>query len=518
MTAFQAHGLPNLLRLPKQALYPKPQRPRSHFRRLGCAFSGLPASILAPLVVFLTIFSCGAAYAGDSGVAVAPHVLWILPFAGLLLAIGFFPLIPRISHRWESNANKLMVSLSLAAIVSAYYLLRGRGFGHARPGMDSLLELFHHAIVADYIPFIVLLFSLYTISGGIRLTGDIPARPLSNCGFLFAGALLASFIGTTGASMLLIRPLLQTNSERRHVVHTVVFFIFLVSNIGGSLLPVGDPPLFLGYLRGVPFLWTLHLIPHWLFATGLLLTLYFVMDTLAYRKERPEDIIRDETRRYAFRLHGKRNLVLLGGVVLAVGILVPGQRLPFTEWVIPQWYLREIVQLALAGISFALTPRRIHAENHFNFTAIGEVGALFIGIFVTMQVPIEILKIEGGALGVTTPLQFFWATGGLSSFLDNAPTYAVFFELAGSLHHLDVTMLSNVATANGAIPAPHLLAISCAAVFMGANTYIGNGPNFLVKSIAESRGVKMPTFFGYMLYSGLILIPLFGLISIIFFV
>jgi len=482
---------------------------------------GYPHCVSTPFFGFLaalsSVFVCTAAGAEETAAAVAPSAAWILPFACLLLAIGVLPLLPRVSHWWEPNGSKLLVSLALAAIVCAYYVLRGTGFGHAQAGMDSLGVMLHHAIIADYIPFIVLLFSLYTISGGIRLTGDIPAHPLSNCAFLLVGSLLASFIGTTGASMLLIRPLLQTNSERKHVVHTVVFFIFLVSNIGGSLLPVGDPPLFLGYLRGVPFLWTLHLLPQWLLATGVLLVLYFMIDTIAYRKESPSDIARDETRRYAFRLQGKRNLFLLAGVVLAVGILVPGQPLPLTGWVLPQWYLREIVQLVLAGLSFGWTPRHIHAENHFNFTAIGEVGALFIGIFVTMQVPIEILKIEGEALGVTTPLQFFWATGGLSSFLDNAPTYAVFFELAGSLHHLDAPMLSNVTTVTGVIPVPHLLAISCAAVFMGANTYIGNGPNFLVKSIAESRGVRMPSFFGYMLYSGLILIPLFVVISWFFF-
>jgi len=519
MTGFEVHDLPAPFRLRTHAPYPTLLPPTPAFRgtprAFSCFFSPAAFGVFVALSGFLFF---GAAFAdGAAPASAAPHLLWVLPFACLLLAIGLLPLLPRVSHWWEPNGNKLIVSLSLATVVCAYYLLRDRGFGHARPGMESLLEMLHHAVVADYIPFIVLLFSLYTISGGIRLTGDIPARPLSNCGFLLLGALLASFIGTTGASMLLIRPLLQTNSERKHVVHTVIFFIFLVSNIGGALLPVGDPPLFLGYLRGVPFLWTLHLFPHWLFATGLLLALYFAMDTLAYRKERPEDIARDESRRYAFRLHGKRNLVLLGGVVLAVGILAPGQRLPFTQWILPQWYLREIVQLALTGISLALTPRRIHAENHFNFTAIGEVGALFIGIFITMQAPIEILKIEGASLGVTTPLQFFWVTGGLSSFLDNAPTYAVFFELAGSLRHLDVPMLSNVTTATGVIPNPHLVAIACGAVFMGANTYIGNGPNFLVKSIAESRGIRMPSFFGYMIYSGLILIPLFGLITLIFF-
>ena len=446
-----------------------------------------------------------------------PGLGWILPFVSLLVAIALFPLFPRLAQWWERNRNKLLVSMMLALVVCGYYALRGYGFAGSAAGRYGMVGVLRHAIVGDYIPFIVLLFSLYTISGGIRLSGDIPAHPLTNCAFLLVGAVLASLIGTTGASMLLIRPLLEINGERRHVKHTVVFFIFLVSNIGGALLPVGDPPLFLGYLRGVPFLWTLRAAPAWAVATGIVLAVYYVLDTLAYRREAPADIQRDETIRPGLKLEGKRNLALLAGVVLAVGLLVPGQRLPGTGWGVPNVYLREIVLLGLAGISLALTPRRIHEENQFNFRAITEVACLFIGIFVTMQVPIEILKLKGEAMGITTPLGFFWASGGLSSFLDNAPTYVVFFELAGGLHPANMAMLSPVATATGQIAVLNLLAISCGAVFMGANTYIGNGPNFLVKSIAEHRGVKMPSFFGYMLYSGLILIPTFILISLVFF-
>ena len=450
-------------------------------------------------------------------VADVPGLIWVLPFAALLLAIGILPLVPRVSHWWELNRHKLVVSVILGIVVIAYYGLRDYGFAGSVPGVHAVTEMLHHAILGDYIPFIVLLFSLYTISGGIRVTGHIPARPLNNCAFLFIGALSASIIGTTGASMVLIRPLLQVNSKRHHVKHTVIFFIFLVSNIGGSLLPVGDPPLFLGYLRGVPFLWTLHLLPQWLVTVGILLAIYYVADSFAYRRESKADLMQDETQHYPFRIEGRRNFVLLAGVVLAVALLAPGQRLPFSSWVLPQVYLREIVQLVLAGASLALTPRRIHTENHFNFFAIGEVAALFLGIFVTMQAPIEILKFKGEALGITTPLQFFWASGALSSFLDNAPTYAVFFELAGALHTGKLPFLSNVATATGSIPLASLAAISCGSVFMGANTYIGNGPNFLVKSIAEYHRIKMPGFFGYMLYSGLILIPVFLLISWLFF-
>ncbi len=450
--------------------------------------------------------------------AITPGLVWVLPFVCLLLAIAIFPLAPHLSRWWERNQSKLLVALALGGVTCLYYAVRGYGFAGSAPGTGAAVQVLHHAVILDYIPFIVLLFSLYTISGGIRVTGDIPAHPLTNCAFLLFGSVIASFVGTTGASMLLIRPLLQVNSERKNVAHTVVFFIFLVSNIGGLLLPVGDPPLFLGYLRGVPFLWTLNLIPQWLFAVGILLCIYYVFDIVLYKREPKESIQLDETHRFAFRLSGRRNILLLVGVVLAVGLLVPGQYFPGTKWMVPDLYLREFAQLILAGISWFWTPRRIHRENHFNFTAIGEVACLFAGIFITMQAPIEILKLKGDTLGITTPLQFFWVTGGLSGFLDNAPTYVVFFELAGSIQHIgNMPVLDNLMTATGRIPLANLVAISCGAVFMGANTYIGNGPNFLVKSIAEKHGIKMPSFFGYMAYSGLILIPLFILVSIVFF-
>lgn len=466
----------------------------------------------------------GAAGAADvhggaaAGAVITPGLLWVLPFVALLLSIAILPLVPKLAHWWEKNWVKLSVALVLGALVGAYYLFRGYGFAGAPAGAHSVLRVLEHAILADYIPFIVLLFSLYVISGGIRLTGDIPAHPGTNSLFLLIGALLASLIGTTGASMLLIRPLLQINSERRHIKHTVIFFIFLVSNIGGSLLPVGDPPLFLGYLRGVPFLWTLHLTPIWAVTTALVLVIYFVFDTVAYRSESPRAIRLDESVRQPIRLTGQRNILLLAGVVCAVALLVPGRALPVVGWTVPDMYLRELVQLTLTGLSLVWTPRQIYKANQFNFSAIGEVACLFIGIFITMQVPIEILKIKGESLGVTQPLAFFWMTGALSSFLDNAPTYVVFFELAGSLHlPPDVPVVHGLATASGGILYLNLLAISAGAVFMGANTYIGNGPNFLVKSIAEHRGVKMPSFFGYMAYSGAILLPVFALVSWLFF-
>jgi len=459
--------------------------------------------------------------AGHGAVAPVEHpiagVFWIWPFVALLLSIAVLPLIPRTHHWWEENKNKLRVALVLAVVTCLYYLLRGFGAHEAAPGVGTVSIVLEHAVLEDYVPFIVLLFSLYTISGGINLRGDLSAHPRTNTIFLAVGALLASLLGTTGAAMLLIRPLLQINSERRHVKHTVIFFIFLVANIGGSLLPIGDPPLFLGYLRGVPFLWTLHLWKEWMFMVICVLVIYYIWDTLAYRTEAIRDVIRDETQIQPLSLSGKYNFLLLGGVIFAVAFLVPDSKFPGTSWVIPEHiYLREVVQLCLAAISMWVTPRAIREANRFNFTAIGEVAALFIGLFITMQVPIEILQAKGDQLGLVHPWHFFWAAGSLSSFLDNAPTYVVFFETAGALHGPGTHFITHLQTATGHISWELLVAVSIGSVFMGANTYIGNAPNFMVKSIAEHNGVKMPSFFGYMLYSGLILIPLFVLVTFVF--
>ncbi len=447
-----------------------------------------------------------------------PHLVWILPFVALLLCIAILPLVHKTEKWWERNSSKLIVALAMSGVTCLYYLFRENGF-HAPPGLPSLLTLLEHAVLLDYVPFIVLLLSLYTISGGIHLRGDIPAHPLTNVALLGIGSVLSNLIGTTGASMLLIRPLLNINKERHKVRHTVIFFIFLVSNIGGSLTPIGDPPLFLGYLRGVPFFWTLKLFPEWLFCTVILLFVYYLWDTFEYRRESREDLALDESIREPIAVDGKRNFYLLVGVVLAVVFLVPGQTLPGTAWVVPA-YLREAVQLALAGLSLAITPRGARQANEFNFTAIGEVACLFIGIFIAMQVPVEFLKIRGASMGLSEAWQFFWATGMLSSFLDNAPTYVVYYSTAGALDFpAGVEVLSGLKdVANGTISAALLKAISCGAVFMGAMTYIGNGPNFMVKSIAEQSGVKMPSFFGYMAYSLAVLFPLFLLVTWIFFV
>lgn len=327
---------------------------------------------------------------------------------------------------------------------------------------------------------------------------------------------MASLVGTTGASMLLIRPLLATNSERKHVVHTVIFFIFIVSNVGGCLLPIGDPPLFLGFLKGVPFLWTLHLWKEWAVCLGALLAIYYFWDMAAYQKEEKRDIQRDETQVQKIRIEGKVNFLFLGGVVLATALLDSSKPVPGTNYT-PFPFLREIVQNAFVLLSLALTGKNVRKDNNFSYTAILEVACLFIGIFICMQVPIEILNAKGASLGIDTPTKFFWATGMLSSFLDNAPTYVVFFETANALTHTHVPGSTIQLITGQIIQLDHLVAISIGAVFMGANTYIGNGPNFMVKSIAEHAGVKMPSFFGYMAYSCGILIPLFIAITFIFF-
>ncbi len=446
-----------------------------------------------------------------------PHLLWAWPFAALLLAIAILPLLRGTCHWWEKNRHKLLVALALAAVTLGYYGFRDSGTGMHEPrGWTAVTTVLNHAVLAEYVPFIVLLFSLYVIAGGIVVRGDVRATPLVNTTILATGGVLASLIGTTGAAMVLIRFLLKTNSERKRNVHTVIFFIFIVANIGGNLLPVGDPPLFLGYLSGVDFFWTLRLVPQWAFALAILLAIYFLWDTWAYGQEAPEAIELDKTRRQPMQVAGLINVLWLLGVVVAVATLDPAKAFPGTQWhAFP--YLRELVQLAMAGLSLLTTPRSLRYENRFNYSAIGEVAFLFIGIFITMQVPIDILQSRGPELGLVQPWQFFWASGALSSFLDNAPTYAVYFATAGTLDPPGMELMHSVKTATGSIPVPLLEAISCGSVFMGANTYIGNGPNFMVKAIAEQSGLKMPSFFGYMLYSGLILIPLFLAMTLVFF-
>lgn len=455
-----------------------------------------------------------------TGTQAIPSLLNVLPFAVLLLCIACLPIIPRAAQWWEKHVNKLALALLLSGTTLFHYFFRGYGLryqgGLSAPGVSTALALLE-ASLTEYIPFIIVLFALFVISGGVHISGDLPARPRINTVFLAVGAVLSSIIGTTGASMLLIRPLLHTNRERVHKAHTVCFFIFLVSNIGGLLTPLGDPPLFLGYLLGVPFNWTLfNLWRHWLTAVLLLLAVYFVWDTAAYRRENITELWHDETRVIPIKIRGWINLLWLTGLVLSAAFIDPERAIPFTEWH-PFFFLRELVLLGLVAGSLLTTPRHVRAANGFSYGPILEVAVLFLGIFVTMQTPIEILRAAGPSLGLSTPAHFFWLSGALSSFLDNAPTYAVFFQTAGSLSPSGVT-LSNVSTATGQIALSNLAAISVGAVFMGANSYIGNGPNFMVKSIAEASGVKMPSFFGYMLrYSIPVLLPLFAILTFVFF-
>ena len=466
-----------------------------------------------------------------------PPVAWSGPFVLLLLTLAVGPLIPRLSSWWHHNHNKLLVALVLGAVTLGHYQTRGygtalhdpvlgdilragglevneeRAHDVAGPGLATAAGALGNALF-EYVPFIVLLLALYCISGGIAVTGDVPAHPVTNTAILAIGGVLANLIGTTGASMLLIGPLLQTNAERRHVAHTVVFFIFIVSNVGGSLLPIGDPPLFLGYLRGVPFFWTLQLWKAWGFVLGELLIVYFIWDARAYRQETPRDVARDDAPVRAIRVVGKVNFVWLALVVAAVAALAPGAPVPGTDWRPPP-FLREAVMLGLVGLSFLTTPRGLRHANRFNFHAIAEVACLFIGIFITMQIPLEILAAKGGALGLNEPWHFFWATGSLSGFLDNAPTYAVFFQTANALTHQAAPGVLQLLDGNF-IRQDLLVAISLGAVFMGASTYIGNGPNFMVRSIAEQRGVRMPSFFGYLLYAAAVLMPLYVAVSFVF--
>ncbi|MFQ5463549.1 MAG: sodium:proton antiporter [Phycisphaerae bacterium] len=467
----------------------------------------LGAVALAMLLVN-SFTSHGGGHGAAHGEAHVPSVWSVLPFVALLLCIAVLPLIGATEHWWESNQNRLMAALSFGAITLTYYLVT--------QGPEKIVQLLDHAILGEYIPFIVLLFSLYVISGGISLKGDLAAHPATNTTFLAVGAAIASFVGTTGASMLLIRPLLQTNQERKHVTHTVIFFIFLVSNIGGCLLPIGDPPLFLGYLKGVPFLWTMGLWKEWAITCAILLVVYYFWDMREYRKETLRDIIIDETHKEKLSLDGRLNLVWIAGIVLCVALVKPGEKLPLTNFTVFP-FMREILMLLLTWMSLKCTSKRIREANQFNYHAILEVAALFIGIFICMQAPIEILRASGEQLQplLSSATRFYWATGALSSFLDNAPTYVVFLETASSMTPEGAAGAVPL-VGGAAIVTELLVAISLGSVFMGAMTYIGNGPNFMVKSIAEQSGIRMPSFFGYMLYSCGILIPIFLVVTWIF--
>ncbi|MEI7782087.1 MAG: sodium:proton antiporter [Planctomycetota bacterium] len=457
---------------------------------------------------------------GGGHAGTAPPPLTVLPFVLLLAAIAILPLTARLSHWWEHNSSKLLVAGLLALVTLVYYTLFHRhpvdlhfpthatvAPAVAGPSWGLAGAVLANAMLAEYVPFIALLFALYVITGGVRIEGDLVATPNVNTAFLAIGTLAASFIGTTGAAMLLIRPVLETNKERRNVAHTIVFFIFLVCNCGGCLLPIGDPPLFLGYLEGVDFLWTMSLWQPWLFTNAMVLAIYWAWDTfLAHPAERQSDIVRDERQTTRLRISGLwPNALLMAGVIATVALLDPAKALPGTTWH-PWVFLREMVLLALVGASLFFGSRAIREKNGFTYGAILEVAALFLGIFVCMQPALALLHEHGASLGIDSPRAFFWATGSLSSVLDNAPTYLVFFKAAG------------IDPDNGlsAVEAGRLAGVSLGAVFLGAMTYIGNGPNFMVKAIAEQSGVKMPSFFGYVLYSLGVLLPVFAAMSLLF--
>jgi Na+/H+ antiporter NhaD/arsenite permease-like protein len=448
--------------------------------------------------------------AGDHAAIGVELPLWtVLPFATLLLAIAFMPLAA--GHWWHSNVNKGIVSLGLATITTIYVVAAFQG-----PGIAAVLH-----VLSEYVSFILLLGALYIISGGIYIRGSLSGTPLANTGLMALGAVLANFIGTTGASVLLVRPLLRANKSRAAKAHIVIFFIFIVSNCGGLLTPLGDPPLFMGFTAGVPFTWTLTTLwVEWLAVNVALLVLFQVWDQIVFgreERERPGSQLEEVLKHEPLGVSGGLNFLFLAGVVAAVyckGVF---------HW---PWGVQEAIMAAMAILAYLTTPAANRTANAFSFGPIVEVAVLFVGIFITMAPALQILNAWGSGhrdvlgyeFAMSRPWQFFWATGILSSFLDNAPTYMTIAATAAGTEGVaargqylaDFLQLGPEAAAL-------LAAISCGAVFMGANTYIGNGPNFMVKAIAEENGVRMPSFFGYMAYSGIILIPLFALVSIVFF-
>lgn len=444
------------------------------------------------------------------------NLAFCIPFAGLLLCIAVLPLVK--AEWWEAHQPHAVVFWSLLFVLPFAFVY---GPGQA---FEKVLE----CIVDDYLTFIILLFGLFCVSGNITLEGDLAGSPRINVGLLLIGTMLSSWIGTTGASMLMVRPIIKMNAWRKRRSHIMVFFIFLISNIGGCLTPIGDPPLLMGFMRGVPFFWSLHLFPVLLFNVVILLTIFYFLDRRAYRKDIAEglkpDISKPGTEVHILGLH---NLIFLAMIVAAVILsgTLPGMAAfqdaegavrgihLFGEVTLTYPALIEVVIILVAAfLSFKTTSVEIRRKNHFTWGAIQEVAVLFVGIFITMQPALMILKANGASLGLNKPFEMFWATGCLSSFLDNTPTYLVFLTTAGALGFTE-----GMPTILGTVPVAMLEAISCGAVFMGANTYIGNAPNFMVKSISDENGIRMPSFFGYLLWSVTFLIPVFLLDMLVFF-
>ena len=440
-------------------------------------------------------------------------LVYVIPFACMLLCIAIFPLVA--GEFWEKNKQWFVILWSLLFLIPFAI----------KYGMSAMSENLLETIVGDYLTFIVLLFGLFCVAGNITLEGDLVGSPKVNAILLLIGTLLSSWIGTTGASMVMIRPLIRANKWRSRKVHIMVFFIFLVSNIGGCLTPVGDPPLLMGFMRGVGFFWSLRLVRMLLVNVVLLMSLFLILDVRAYKKDLADGLKPEKGDEQApLRLTGGHNIIFLIAIVGAVilsGVL-PGvfekAGLPagihiYGEVTLGFPAIIECVIILLAAfLSFKTTKKQVRINNHFTWGAIEEVAVLFIGIFITMIPALLILKARGSELGLNTPWQMFWGTGALSSFLDNTPTYLVFMTTAGTLG-----ATSGVSTTVGTISVQMLEAISCGAVFMGANTYIGNAPNFMVRSIAEENGIKMPSFFGYMGWSLSCLIPVFLIDMLVFF-
>ena len=443
--------------------------------------------------------------------------LWLsIPFAGLLLCIALCPLL--CSSWWESHQPLAVAFWSLAFLIP--YALMG--------GLGTAVETALECLIGDYLTFIVLLFGLFCVAGNISLEGDLAGSPRINVFLLLLGTVLSSWIGTTGASMLMVRPVIKMNSWRKRKGHIMIFFIFMVSNMGGCLTPTGDPPLLMGFMRGVPFFWSLHLLPVLLFNMVILLFVFYHLDMRSYKRDiadgRKPDISKPGTE---FKIDGLHNIIFL--VMIVVGVILSGM-LPgmpafqdaagnvrgihiFGEVTLSFPSIIEIVLILVAAfLSFKTTDKKIRVRNHFTWGAIKEVAVLFIGIFITMQPALMLLKAVGPNLGITEPYQMFWATGALSSFLDNTPTYLVFLTTAGTLG-----FTSGIATTLGTVPVKLLSAISCGAVFMGANTYIGNAPNFMVKTLSDENGINMPSFFGYMGWSICFLVPVFIIDMLVFF-
>lgn len=433
-----------------------------------------------------------------------------IPFIGMLLSIAIFPLIA--GKWWEKKKQYIVILWSLLFLIPFAVKYSAGVMG------ETLLDI----VLNDYMTFIILLFGLFCVSGNIAIKGNFSGAPKVNVILLLIGTLLSSWIGTTGASMIMIRPIMRANAWRKRKVQIIVFFIFLVSNIGGCLTPVGDPPLLMGFMRGVPFFWSLHLLPVFILNTAILLVVFFFLDRRAYRKDIAEGHAPELTaEKTTVRIEGIHNIIFIVMIVVAVILSGALSSLPLFEKGVS---LTENINLSTASVievaiillaaflSMKTTKKDVRIENQFSWAAIQEVAILFIGIFITMEPALLFLEAHGASLGLQHPWQMFWATGALSSFLDNTPTYLVFLTTAGTLG-----AATGITTSVGTIAPVMLKAISCGAVCMGANTYIGNAPNFMVRSMAEEGGVRMPSFFGYMAWSGSILIPVFFIDMLVFF-